>query len=157
MDRSMPTTRQTQHLSIVLAVHITHSDGLTGASPAALATQRQLVGALGSTYHQVIGDDGPDVLLEFARVDVPDDLPEPLTDPGLLERAIANLVGSAVRQVPRMSCASTAPLRSSADGGGRRVLPPRNRSVRSLPERSRWRRSHPPERYRRLAIALTSS
>jgi two-component system, OmpR family, sensor histidine kinase KdpD len=53
----------------LLAVHITRSDGLTGASPADLATQRQLVETLGGTYHQVIGDDVPDALLEFARAE----------------------------------------------------------------------------------------
>jgi len=53
----------------LLAVHITRSDGLTGASPADLAAQRQLVESLGGTYHQVIGDDVPDALLEFARAE----------------------------------------------------------------------------------------
>jgi two-component system sensor histidine kinase KdpD len=53
----------------LLAVHITRSDGLTGASPADLAGQRQLVESLGGTYHQVIGDDVPDALLEFARAE----------------------------------------------------------------------------------------
>jgi two-component system sensor histidine kinase KdpD len=53
----------------LLAVHITRSDGLTGASPADLAAQRQLVETLGGTYHQVIGDDVPDALLEFARAE----------------------------------------------------------------------------------------
>jgi two-component system sensor histidine kinase KdpD len=53
----------------LLAVHITRSDGLTGASPADLAVQRQLVESLGGTYHQVVGDDVPDALLEFARAE----------------------------------------------------------------------------------------
>ena len=53
----------------LLAVHITRSDGLTGASPADLAAQRQLVETLGGTYHQVVGDDVPDALLEFARAE----------------------------------------------------------------------------------------
>ena len=53
----------------LLAVHITRSDGLTGASPADLAAQRQLVETLGGTYHQVIGDDVPESLLEFARAE----------------------------------------------------------------------------------------
>jgi two-component system sensor histidine kinase KdpD len=53
----------------LLAVHITRSDGLTGASPADLAAQRALVEALGGTYHQVVGDDVPDALLEFARAE----------------------------------------------------------------------------------------
>jgi two-component system sensor histidine kinase KdpD len=53
----------------LLAVHITRSDGLTGASPADLAAQRQLVETLGGTYHQVVGDDVADALLEFARAE----------------------------------------------------------------------------------------
>jgi two-component system sensor histidine kinase KdpD len=53
----------------LLAVHITRSDGLTGASPAQLAAQRQLVETLGGTYHQVVGDDVSDALLEFARAE----------------------------------------------------------------------------------------
>jgi two-component system sensor histidine kinase KdpD len=53
----------------LLAVHVARSDGLTGASPAVLAAQRQLVEALGGTYHQVIGDDVADALLEFARAE----------------------------------------------------------------------------------------
>ena len=53
----------------LLAVHVTRSDGLTGASPADLAAQRQLVETLGGTYHQVVGDDVPDALLEFARAE----------------------------------------------------------------------------------------
>jgi two-component system, OmpR family, sensor histidine kinase KdpD len=53
----------------LLAVHVARSDGLTGANPAILATQRQLVESLGGGYHQVIGDDVPAALLEFARAE----------------------------------------------------------------------------------------
>jgi two-component system sensor histidine kinase KdpD len=53
----------------LLAVHVTRSDGLTGANPADLATQRRLVESLGGTYHQIVGDDVPDSLLEFARAE----------------------------------------------------------------------------------------
>jgi two-component system sensor histidine kinase KdpD len=53
----------------LLAVHVTRSDGLTGADPAALAGQRRLVESLGGTYHQVIGDDIPEALLSFARAE----------------------------------------------------------------------------------------
>ena len=52
-----------------MAVHVTRSDGLTGADPAQLATQRRLVETLGGTYHQVIGDSVADALLEFARAE----------------------------------------------------------------------------------------
>ncbi|MFE0463298.1 ATP-binding protein [Kitasatospora sp. NPDC058965] len=51
----------------LLAVHVTKSDGLAGASPGALAQQRQLVEALGGSYHVVVGDDVPSALLAFAR------------------------------------------------------------------------------------------
>jgi two-component system, OmpR family, sensor histidine kinase KdpD len=51
----------------LLAVHVTRSDGLTGADPAALAAQRRLVESLGGTYHQVVGDNVPEALLTFAR------------------------------------------------------------------------------------------
>ncbi|GAA2242369.1 MULTISPECIES: ATP-binding protein [Kitasatospora] len=51
----------------LLAVHVTRSDGLAGASPGALAQQRQLVETLGGSYHVVVGDDIPTALLAFAR------------------------------------------------------------------------------------------
>ena len=53
----------------LLAVHITRSDGLTGADPARLSAQRRLVESLGGTYHQVVGDDVSKALLEFARAE----------------------------------------------------------------------------------------
>jgi two-component system sensor histidine kinase KdpD len=51
----------------LLALHVTKSDGLTGANPAALASQRRLVESLGGSYHQVVGDNVHDALLTFAR------------------------------------------------------------------------------------------
>jgi two-component system, OmpR family, sensor histidine kinase KdpD len=51
----------------LMAVHVLSSDGLTGASPAALRTQRELVESLGGSYHQVVGDDVAAALLDFAR------------------------------------------------------------------------------------------
>jgi two-component system, OmpR family, sensor histidine kinase KdpD len=53
----------------LLAVHITTSDGLSGADPAALATQRRLTESLGGTYHQVVGDNVSEALLTFARAE----------------------------------------------------------------------------------------
>ena len=53
----------------LLAVHVTRSDGLTGADPAALATQRRLAESLGGTYHQVVGENVPQSLLTFARAE----------------------------------------------------------------------------------------
>src|SRR5215468_2495092 len=55
------------HGGDLLAVHVTRSDGLTGAKPATLAAQRHLVESLGGSYHQVVGDDIPQTLLTFAR------------------------------------------------------------------------------------------
>jgi two-component system sensor histidine kinase KdpD len=53
----------------LLAVHVTKSDGLTGANPANLARQRRLVESLGGTYHQVVGDNISDALLTFAQAE----------------------------------------------------------------------------------------
>ncbi len=53
----------------LLAVHVTKSDGLTGANPSALAAQRRLVESLGGSYHQVVGDNVPEALLTFARAE----------------------------------------------------------------------------------------
>lgn len=51
----------------LIAVHVTSQDGLRTANPTALAQQRALVEKLGGTYHQVIGDDVPEALVEYAR------------------------------------------------------------------------------------------
>src|ERR1039457_215123 len=53
----------------LLAVHVSRSDGLTGADPAKLAAQRRLVESFGGTYHQVIGENIPAALLTFARAE----------------------------------------------------------------------------------------
>ena len=53
----------------LLAVHVTNSDGLVGADPAALAQQRRLTESLGGSYHQIVGDNVPDALLTFARAE----------------------------------------------------------------------------------------
>lgn len=51
----------------LFAVHVTASDGLREADPAALAGQRALVETLGGSYHQVVADQVPTALVEFAR------------------------------------------------------------------------------------------
>ncbi|WP_329001040.1 DUF4118 domain-containing protein [Kribbella sp. NBC_00709] len=53
----------------LLAVHVARSDGLTGANPAKLAQQRELVEKLGGTYHQIVGDNVPEALLAFAKAE----------------------------------------------------------------------------------------
>jgi two-component system sensor histidine kinase KdpD len=51
----------------LLAVHVSSQDGLRDSAPATLADQRALVESLGGTYHQVVEDDVPRALVEFAR------------------------------------------------------------------------------------------
>lgn len=51
----------------LLALHVSSQDGLRTGDPGLLATQRALVESLGGTYHQVVGDDIPRALVEFAR------------------------------------------------------------------------------------------
>ena len=51
----------------LLAVHVARDDGLAGKASAALTAQRALVESLGGTYHQVLGENVPRALLEFAR------------------------------------------------------------------------------------------
>jgi two-component system, OmpR family, sensor histidine kinase KdpD len=51
----------------LLAVHVSKSDGLSGASPAALGTQRTLVESLGGTYHELVGDNIAQTLIDFSR------------------------------------------------------------------------------------------
>ncbi|MFD2078295.1 two-component system, OmpR family, sensor histidine kinase KdpD [Actinopolymorpha cephalotaxi] len=50
----------------LLAVHVVTGDGLAAASPQTLGRLRTLVESLGGTYHQVVGDDVPTALLDFA-------------------------------------------------------------------------------------------
>ncbi|SDY85104.1 ATP-binding protein [Herbiconiux ginsengi] len=51
----------------LLAVHVTAQDGLREPNPGALAAQRTLIESLGGSFHQVVGDDIPSALVEFAR------------------------------------------------------------------------------------------
>jgi two-component system sensor histidine kinase KdpD len=51
----------------LLAVHVTSQDGLRSGDPGALTAQRALVESLGGTFHQVVGSDIPEALVQFAR------------------------------------------------------------------------------------------
>ncbi|PRB03490.1 ATP-binding protein [Microbacterium sp. MYb64] len=51
----------------LLAVHVTTQDGLRGDRPGALSAQRGLVESLGGSYHQLVGEDVPGTLVEFAQ------------------------------------------------------------------------------------------
>jgi two-component system sensor histidine kinase KdpD len=109
----------------LLAVHVTKSDGLTGANPANLTRQRQLTESLGGTYHQVVGDDITAALLAFARAENATQLVlgasrRPwlvalLTGPGIGARTI------------RDSGPIDVHIVTHAHAGGRWALLPRNR------------------------------
>jgi two-component system sensor histidine kinase KdpD len=51
----------------LIAVHVSKSDGLSGASPATLSSQRTLVESLGGSYHEIVGDNISQTLIDFAR------------------------------------------------------------------------------------------
>jgi two-component system sensor histidine kinase KdpD len=51
----------------LITVHVSRQDGLADALPGALAAQRTLTERLGGTYHQVLGDDVPRTLVDFAK------------------------------------------------------------------------------------------
>ncbi|NQX05880.1 sensor histidine kinase KdpD [Rathayibacter sp. VKM Ac-2856] len=51
----------------LLAVHVLTPDGLRTPRPQLLESQRALVESLGGSYHQVVGEDVPRTLVEFAR------------------------------------------------------------------------------------------
>ncbi|WP_152513425.1 ATP-binding protein [Nocardiopsis baichengensis] len=53
--------------SHLMAVHVAAGDGLARVATESLVRQKRLLAELGGTYHQVIGDDVPTALLEFAR------------------------------------------------------------------------------------------
>lgn len=83
----------------LLAVHVARSDGLTGASPALLAEQRELVESLGGTFHSVVGDDIPDALLQFARAENATQLVVGVSRRGRVERFLGGYgIGETVVQ-----------------------------------------------------------
>jgi len=85
--------------SDLLAVHVARSDGLTGASPALLAEQRDLVESLGGTFHSVVGDDIPNALLQFARAENATQLVIGVSRRGRLERFLGGYgIGETVVQ-----------------------------------------------------------
>ena len=51
----------------LMAVYVARGDGMSSGEPSYLERQRVLVESLGGTYHQVVGDDVAEALLEFAR------------------------------------------------------------------------------------------
>ncbi len=53
--------------SHLMAVHVVSGNRPTDVRPSVIARQKRLLAQLGGTYHQVIGDDVPSALLDFAR------------------------------------------------------------------------------------------
>ncbi|GAA1808757.1 ATP-binding protein [Agromyces neolithicus] len=51
----------------LIAVHVTNPDGMRARHPGTLDRQRTLVEQLGGTFHQVVGEDVPRALVDFAR------------------------------------------------------------------------------------------
>jgi two-component system, OmpR family, sensor histidine kinase KdpD len=53
----------------LFGVHVRSTDGLTGPPKQLLAAHRALLGELGGTYHEIVGDDIGKALVEFARAE----------------------------------------------------------------------------------------
>lgn len=51
----------------LFAVHVTSPDGLAGADSRTLAEQRKLVETLGGSFHQLVAEQVPSALVDFAR------------------------------------------------------------------------------------------
>lgn len=51
----------------LIAVHVTNPNGMRARHPGTLDRQRTLVEQLGGTFHQVVGEDVPRALVDFAR------------------------------------------------------------------------------------------
>ncbi|WP_093182654.1 DUF4118 domain-containing protein [Sanguibacter gelidistatuariae] len=53
--------------SELLAVHVLATDGLPSAPASAIAADRELVEALGGSFHSVVGEDVPSAVVDFAQ------------------------------------------------------------------------------------------
>ncbi|MFS0866399.1 ATP-binding protein [Microbacterium sp. 179-B 1A2 NHS] len=106
----------------LIAVHVTSQDGLRSANPAALTQQRALVEKLNGTYHQVIGEDIPTALVEFARSVNATQLVLGASRRGRLSAA---LTGPGIgASVVRESGDIDVHMVNHAAAGGSRALPP---------------------------------
>jgi two-component system sensor histidine kinase KdpD len=105
----------------LLAVHISPQDGLRDAAPGALATQRALVESLGGSFHQIIGDDIPGALVEFAQAADATQLVIGVSRRGRLQAA---LTGPGIgAEVIRRSGDIDVHIVTHAAAGGRAALP----------------------------------
>lgn len=117
----------------LLAVHVLAGDGLAGASTVALERQRQLVENLGGSFHQVVGDDIPKALLEFARAAEATQLVIGTSRRSRLARAVRAGIGAEV--VAHSGEIDVHLVTHSAAGGHGFRLPP---LTGSLDPRRRW-------------------
>ncbi|MDR2998746.1 MAG: DUF4118 domain-containing protein, partial [Microbacterium sp.] len=105
----------------LMAVHVLAQDGLRGGAPGALAAQQRLVASLGGSYHQVVGDDVPSTLVEFAQSADATQLVIGVSRRG---RLAAALTGPGIgAEVIRRSGDIDVHIVSHAAAGGRAVLP----------------------------------
>jgi two-component system sensor histidine kinase KdpD len=117
----------------LLAVHVLAGDGLAGASSAALQRHRHLVENLGGSFHQVVGDDIPQALLEFARAAEATQLVIGINRRSRLARAVR--VGIGARVVARSGEIDVHIVTHSAAGAPGLRLPP---LTGALDPRRRW-------------------
>ena len=105
----------------LLVVHVTSQDGLAEGHPGALSAQRALVEKLGGTYHQVIGNDIPRSLVEFAKASNATQL---VIGVSRRSRLAAALTGPGIGStVIRESGAIDVHIVTHAAAGGRFALP----------------------------------
>ena len=107
----------------LLAVHVTRSDGLTGADPAALAAQRRLVESLGGSYHQVVGDDMPAGAARPSPAPrtPPSSCSAPAGGPGCPRCSPAPASARGPSAAPATSTCTSSPTRTWAAAGGCRA------------------------------------
>jgi two-component system sensor histidine kinase KdpD len=105
----------------LLAVHVYSQDGLRRDVPGALTTQRSLVESLGGSYHQIVSDDVPEALVDFAHTVDATQLVIGVSRRG---RLAAALTGPSVgTEVIRRSGDIDVHIVTHAAAGGRAALP----------------------------------
>ena len=105
----------------LLAVHVYSQDGLHRDVPGALTAQRSLVESLGGSYHQIVSDDVPEALVEFAHTVDATQLVIGVSRRGRLSAA---LTGPSVgTEVIRRSGDIDVHIVTHAAAGGRATLP----------------------------------
>jgi two-component system sensor histidine kinase KdpD len=117
----------------LLAVHVLAGDRPAETSTSALQGQRQLVENLGGSYHEVVGDDVPQALLEFARSAEATQLVIGTSRRSRWARALRAGIG--VEVVARSGEIDVHIVTHAAAGGRGVRLPPR---TSALDARRRW-------------------